>query len=94
MSDGFRKGDFLPIQEIANYCFIPMAELPLEAKRVLLREDLNSSMEKGVLLDDTRLRAIIPSVKLAVAKENTIHKKANIRTKGKKIFALILERIS
>jgi len=45
---------------------IKMADLSLANQRVLIREDLNVPLEDGKITSDARLRAAIPSLKLAL----------------------------
>ncbi|MEM9242513.1 MAG: phosphoglycerate kinase [Pseudomonadota bacterium] len=40
-----------------------MNELNLKGKRVLIREDLNVPMKKGVITSDTRIQAALPTIK-------------------------------
>jgi phosphoglycerate kinase len=45
-----------------------MEDLDLKGKRVLMREDLNVPMKSGRITSDARIRAAIPSIKLALKK--------------------------
>ncbi len=47
---------------------INMSELDLQGKRVLIREDLNVPVSEGVVTSDARLRASLPTIKLALEK--------------------------
>ncbi len=46
--------------------FKRMADLDLRGRRVLIRADLNVPIEAGRITDDTRIRASIPGIKLAL----------------------------
>ena len=46
---------------------LKMADLDLAGKRVLIREDLNVPLENGQITSDARLRAALPTLKLALA---------------------------
>ncbi len=46
--------------------FKRMADLDLRGKRVLIRADLNVPIEAGRITDDTRIRASVPGIKLAL----------------------------
>ncbi|MCL1138646.1 phosphoglycerate kinase [Shewanella pneumatophori] len=45
-----------------------MQDLELQGKRVLIREDLNVPVKDGVVTSDARLRASLPTIKLALEK--------------------------
>jgi len=45
---------------------INMAELELDGKRVLIREDLNVPIENGLISSDARIRAAVPTIQAAI----------------------------
>lgn len=47
--------------------FLRMEKIDLKGKRVLIREDLNVSIENGKITNDTRIRAAIPTIQQAIA---------------------------
>jgi len=47
--------------------FIRMADLDLRDKRVMIRLDLNVPIEDGRITSDARIRASLPSIKMAIA---------------------------
>jgi phosphoglycerate kinase len=49
-----------------------MKELDLHGKRVLIRQDLNVPIKEGVVSSDARIRASLPTIKLALEKGATV----------------------
>jgi phosphoglycerate kinase len=47
--------------------FLRMDQQNLEGKRVLIREDLNVAINEGVISNDTRIRATLPTIEMARA---------------------------
>jgi phosphoglycerate kinase len=45
---------------------LTIEQLDLAGKRVFLRADLNAPLEKGVVSDDTRLAAVVPTIRRAL----------------------------
>ncbi len=47
--------------------FLRMADVELAGKRVMIREDLNVPVDKGVVTSDARIRAALPTVRYAMS---------------------------
>ena len=47
---------------------LKMADLDLNGKRVLIREDLNVPIKEGKITSDARILASLPTIQLALAK--------------------------
>lgn len=46
---------------------LKMSDVPLAGKRVVIREDFNVPIQDGIIGDDTRLRAALPTIEAAAA---------------------------
>jgi phosphoglycerate kinase len=52
--------------------FKRMSELDLRGKRVFIRADLNVPLEDGRIADDTRIRASLPGIRLALSQDAAV----------------------
>lgn len=67
----------------------------LKSKRVLIRVDTNVPIEKGKIVDDTRIREIIPTLKFLLQKKAKVIVVAHLgRPEGKNVTALKLDPIA
>ncbi|MGL4647585.1 MAG: phosphoglycerate kinase [Mycoplasmoidaceae bacterium] len=55
-----------------NYNVKKLSDLKLEHKKVLLRLDLNVPIKDGIVLDDNRIRAALPTIKYLLAQNAKI----------------------
>jgi phosphoglycerate kinase len=63
---------------------LSIADLDLTGKRVFLRVDLNAPLDGGVVSDDTRLRAVIPTIEHALGAGASVVLASHLgRPKGK-----------
>jgi len=51
---------------------VEMNDLDLAGKRVLIREDLNVPIKNGVITNDARIQAALPTLEMALAKEAAV----------------------
>ena len=61
----------LAVDEV-DMTILAMADLDLQGKRVLIREDLNVPVKKGKVVNDARIRAALPTIKMALDKGATV----------------------
>jgi phosphoglycerate kinase len=47
---------------------LKLEDLPLKGKKILMRVDFNVPMKEGKIIDDSRIRACLPSIKLILKK--------------------------
>ena len=52
--------------------FLKMEDLDLAEKRVLIREDFNVPINNGKILNDARIKAALPTIKLAQSSARSI----------------------
>ncbi len=70
-------------------------DLELKGKKVLLRVDLNVPMKDGAITESSRIKKIIPTIKLLIEKQAKIIILSHIgRPKGQYVKSLSLEPIS
>jgi phosphoglycerate kinase len=51
---------------------LAMADLDLQGRKVLIREDLNVPVKEGKVINDARIRAALPTIEMALAKGATV----------------------
>ena len=61
----------LAVDEV-DMTILAMADLDLQGKRVLIREDLNVPVKQGKVVNDARIRAALPTIKMALDKGATV----------------------
>ncbi len=73
----------------------PLEELDISGRKVLVRVDLNAPVENGKVIDETRLVAVLPTLKFLLAKEASLILLAHRgRPKGEVVADLSLEPIA
>ena len=72
-----------------------LSELSLAGKRVLIRVDFNTPMQSGVISDDTRIRAALPTLRAVLAQGGTPVLLTHLgRPKGAVVDALRVDPIA
>jgi phosphoglycerate kinase len=73
---------------------VPVSQLKVESRRVLLRVDLNVPLQEGKVADDSRIRAALPTVEHLMGREARIVMCSHLgRPKGKPDPASTLEPV-
>jgi phosphoglycerate kinase len=74
---------------------LTIAGVDLRGKRVFLRADLNAPLDKGAVSDDTRLRAVVPTIQHALAAGASVVLASHLgRPKGKPTPAFSLRPVA
>lgn len=72
-----------------------LSDLPIEGKRVLVRVDYNVPLQQGRLLDDTRLRESLPTLRYLLQRRAKIILISHLgRPKGKPVAELRLDPVA
>ncbi len=71
-----------------------LKDLALEGKKVFLRLDLNVPIKDGVITDDTRIRAALPTIEYILSKTNKLVIASHLgRPKGERNMSYTLEPV-
>src|SRR5699024_10636756 len=72
-----------------------LKDIQVEGEKVLCRVDLNVPMEDGVVTDDTRIRAVLPTVNYLVENEAKVILMTHLgRPKGEVVEELRLDPVA
>ena len=63
-----------------------MQDMDLRGKRVLIREDLNVAVKKGEVVNDTRIVAALPALKMAIDAGAKLMVSADLLAQGSSLY--------